>query len=242
MDFSHLDIPCHIGIIMDGNGRWAKKRFLPRVAGHWKGMQTIRRIVKLSTKIKLKYLSLYAFSVENWKRSDLEVEFLMQLMDKYLSDEIKDLNRNNVRLNFTGRINELNKSIRDKIDNACRVTSNNTGVVLNLVVNYSGRCELVDACRKLSKKIRGKKLKVSEIDENLIAQNLYTKDIPDPDLLIRTSGEQRISNFFLWQIAQTSIWVTPVFWPAFTEKHFYEALVFYNENHKKSLTTEVTEF
>lgn len=227
---------------MDGNGRWAKKRCLPRVAGHWKGMQTIRRIVKLSGKIKLKYLSLYAFSVENWKRPTSEVEFLMQLLDKYLSEEINNLNKNNVRLNFIGRIDELSKSVRDKIDDGCRFTSNNTGLSLNLVVNYAGRCELVDVCRELAKKVRAGKLNVSEIDEDLIAQNLYTKDIPDPDLLIRTSGEQRISNFLLWQIAHTPVWITSVYWPGFTEKHFYEALVFYNKNHKKSLTTEVTEF
>ena len=224
-------LPKHVAIIMDGNGRWAKKRGLPRLAGHREGIKRVREIVKLSRELGIPILTLYAFSVENWKRPVREVSTLMFLLKDYLKKEIDELNKNKVKLNAIGRIGDLPRAVQTALREAREKTGKNKGLLLNLALSYSGRTEIIDAVNKLARD--SKFSKTERISEKEFASCLYTSGIPDPDLLIRTSGEMRISNFFLWQLAYTEIWVTPVFWPDFRRKDFLQALLGYQERERR---------
>jgi undecaprenyl diphosphate synthase len=225
-------LPKHVAIIMDGNGRWAGARKLPRVAGHRAGIESVRDIVESSARLGLEVLTLYAFSVENWKRPHREVLTLMNLLKEFIRLELKNVHKNNIRLQAIGRIHELEESVRSELHRAMRITKDNTGMLLNVALNYSGRAELVDTFNMLFEKF-GKNGNQPPISEELISQSLYTSGIPDPDLLIRTSGEMRISNFLLWQIAYSEIYITPTFWPDFRRKHLLEALLEYQQRNRR---------
>jgi Undecaprenyl pyrophosphate synthetase (EC 2.5.1.31) len=201
-------IPQHIGIIMDGNGRWAEMRNLPRIAGHKEGIEAVRRTVKAADKYKIKYLTLYSFSTENWKRPKEEIEFLFYLMEENLKKEGEKLNKNNVKVRFSGRKWELPENLIKIMDYVENLTNENTGLNLIFAINYGGRIEIVDAVKKIVKNC----YKEEEIDENLIKKFLYLPDVPDPDLIIRTSGEKRISNFLLWESAYSEFYFTEVLW------------------------------
>jgi undecaprenyl diphosphate synthase len=222
-------IPVHIGIIMDGNGRWAEKRNLPRIAGHKEGIEAVRRTVKAASKYKIKYLTLYSFSTENWRRPKDEVEFLFSLMEKNLRKEGENLNKNNVKVRFSGRRWELPENLCEIMDYVEKLTEKNTGLNLIFAINYGGRSEIIDSIKKIVEK----RHKIEEIDENLISKYLYLPDVPDPDLIIRTSGEKRISNFLLWQSAYSEFYFTPVLWPDFDENEFLKALYDYQRRKRK---------
>jgi undecaprenyl diphosphate synthase len=225
-------LPQHIAIIMDGNGRWAKKRHLPRIAGHRAGIKAVRQSVEACARLGIPYLTLYAFSVENWKRPENEVRMLMDLLCEYLQKEIDELNRQNIRLGVIGRIQELSPRVQRDIAKARRETSANTGMLLTFALNYGARTELIDAVRALAERLRrdGDEF---VIDERAISTHLYTRDMPDPDLLIRTSGEMRISNFLLWQIAYAEIWVTETLWPDFTQLDVFRAILEYQGRERR---------
>lgn len=220
-------VPSHIAIIMDGNGRWAKKRGLPRIAGHQEGLNAVRRAVKAANSHGVKYLTLYSFSAENWKRPVEEVKFLLHLMEESLRKEGEELHKKNVKVSFIGRRNELPQELRDTMKNIEILTSGNTGLNLIFAINYGGRQEITDAVQKIVES--GEK----DITEEIIRNNLYTADIPFPDLIIRTSGEQRISNFLLWQGAYAEFYFTQVLWPAFTEDDFLKAIVVYQRRKRR---------
>ncbi|NLD61505.1 isoprenyl transferase [Candidatus Sumerlaeota bacterium] len=221
-------LPHHIAVIMDGNGRWAKRAgFAERVRGHEAGADTVRRVVRACGELNIHVLTLYAFSVENWKRPKSEVHFLMKMFEKFLKNEIDELNAGNVRLRAAGCLSDLPASVRGALDNAIAATAGNTGLILNLAISYGARTEITQAVREIAAKVSAGELSPDEIDEQTIADSLYTRGLPDPDLLIRTSGELRVSNFLLWQIAYTELWITPVLWPDFTRENLYEALVEY---------------
>jgi len=217
-------IPSHLAIIMDGNGRWAKRRGLPRVEGHRVGMEKIKDTVDICRKKGVKVLTLYAFSKQNWNRPRREVEFLMRRFEDYLDREGENLVKENIRFRVIGRIEELPLSLRKKIEKTMKMTEKNEGFFLNLAINYGGQEEIVDAVRKLSMMVKEGKISPQDIEVDLFKKYLYTEDLPYPDLLIRTGGELRISNFLLFQIAYTEFWFTPVFWPDFNEQHLDEAL------------------
>lgn len=223
------NIPQHIAIIMDGNGRWAKKRGLPRIAGHKEGVESVRVILKACAEFGVKYLTIYTFSTENWRRPQEEVGFLMSLFSMTIDREIKELMANKVKLNFLGRLSELSPELQTKTRAAMEKSKNNTGTVLNIMMNYGGRAELIDAFKKMTKE----KLATDVIDEMTISKYLYTTGIPDPDLLIRTASEMRISNFLLWQIAYSEIFVTPVLWPDFRKEQLKEAIEDYQKRIRK---------
>ena len=218
------DIPRHVAIIMDGNGRWAKKRHRPRIAGHHAGAEPVRKCVRVCARLGVTHLTLYTFSIENWTRPRTEVIGLMAFLEEVLRREVLELNQNNVRLNAIGRLDALPDATRRTLDRAIEALSKNTGVVLTLCLSYGGRAEIVDAARKLSERVAAGELKAGDIDEDAVRSMLYDPSIPDPDLLIRTSGELRVSNFLLWQIAYSEIWVTDVLWPDFTETHLLDAI------------------
>lgn len=226
-------LPSHIAVIMDGNGRWAKKRSLPRVAGHREGIKSVREIVEISAKLELKVLTLYAFSVENWKRPRTEVNTLMRLLREYLHKELKTLQKNNIRFNVIGRWRELNEAVVKDLEWGIRETAKNTGLLFNIALNYGGRTELVDTFRKIFMESNRNGRDPEGITEETISEHLYTGGQPDPDLLIRTSGEMRISNFLLWQIAYAEIWVTDVLWPDFRKQHLYEAIIDYQRRERR---------
>jgi undecaprenyl diphosphate synthase len=225
-------LPKHVAVIMDGNGRWAGLRKLPRVAGHRSGIDSVREIVRNSSRLGIEILTLYAFSVENWKRPRSEVRTLMTLLKKWIRRELDSMHSNNVKFQTIGRIQELDESVQQELNDAVQVTSKNTGMLLNVALNYSGRAELVDTFNRLLQQYDKTKNK-SLVTEEMISQSLYTSGIPDPDLLIRTSGEMRISNFLLWQIAYSELYVTPTFWPDFRLKHLLEALVDYQKRDRR---------
>ena len=225
-------LPAHIAIIMDGNGRWAKLRNLPRAAGHKAGVEPARITVETCARLGVRVLTLYAFSTENWKRPATEVSTLMRLLKEFITKELDTLARHNIRFRPLGRIHELEKTIQETLAHAAEQTAGNTGLLFNVALNYSGRAELVDAVRTLWEEFDAKGIRPS-MDEKMIAQNLYTAGLPDPDLLIRTSGELRISNFLLWQIAYTEIWVTDTLWPDFRRRHFFEALLDYQKRERR---------
>lgn len=214
------EIPAHIAIIMDGNGRWAKKRGLPRAAGHKIGIESVRDIVETCSQLGTKFLTLYTFSTENWKRPKEEVSTLMRLLLRSLKKEIEELNQNNVRLTAIGNIVSLPVAVQEELNEAIEKTKKNDGLVLNLALSYSGRWEIIEAV----KNIVNSKIKPDEIDDKLFSGFLTTKNIPDPDLLIRTSGEVRVSNFLLWQIAYSEIFISDILWPDFRRKYLYEAI------------------
>jgi undecaprenyl diphosphate synthase len=227
------EIPQHIAIIMDGNGRWAKRRGLPRVAGHREGVNSVRDIVEACAQLGVKYLTLFAFSTENWKRPKDEVNTLMKLLIKALRDETDKLHENNIKLTAIGDISSLPKPVQKELEEAMEKTKNNTAMVLNLALSYSGRWEIINAVKKIARKIKSGKIKVDDIDEKLFSNFLETSSIPDPDLLIRTSGEFRISNFLLWQLAYTEIYIANCFWPEFRRRHLYEAIRDYQRRERR---------
>jgi undecaprenyl diphosphate synthase len=224
MTLTPENIPQHVAIIMDGNGRWAKSRGLPRVAGHHTGMKTVKRITMAADRLGIKYLTLYAFSTENWKRPKAEVEFLMKLPQEFLAIELDDLIRNNVQVRMMGYREDLPDYTLAAIEQAVSKTEGNTGLVLNFALNYGSRKEMLDAVRLLSQDIQEGRLKPEDITEERFEACLLSAKLPDPDLLIRTSGELRISNFMMWQLAYSELWFTDVYWPEFTEEHFNEAI------------------
>jgi undecaprenyl diphosphate synthase len=225
-------LPKHVAVIMDGNGRWARLRKLPRVAGHRAGIESVRDIVESSARLGFQVLTLYAFSVENWKRPRREILTLMNLLKEYVRLELKNVHKNNIKFQAIGRIQELDRSVRVELQRAMRTTRNNTGMVLNVALNYSGRAEIVDTFNTLFRKLKENGHK-HPVNEELISQFLYTSGIPDPDLLIRTSGEMRISNFLLWQIAYSEIYITQTFWPDFRRKHLLEAILEYQQRDRR---------
>jgi len=226
-------IPQHIAIIMDGNGRWAKKRNMPRTFGHRAGVETIREIVKASSEIGVKYLTLYAFSTENWKRPSDEVNALMNLLVEYLRNEVEELHKNNVIINTIGDISKLPQVCQDELKAAFEKTKNNTGLTLNLALNYGSRDEIIRATKKIAEMVKNNEIKLEDIDEKLISSCLYTSDMPDPDLLIRPSGEYRISNFLLWQIAYSEFWFSHIFWPDFKRNDLYKAIYDYQKRDRR---------
>ena len=226
-------LPRHVAIIMDGNGRWAKQRGLPRIEGHRAGAESVREVVRVCGELGIEYLTLYAFSIENWNRPKLEVTALMHLLEFYLKQEIPELNKNNVRLAAIGRIHELPQTAQRQLARSIEALRQNTGLTLVLALSYGGRAEIVDAARSLAREIKAGRIEVADIDEKAIAQHLYTRGIPDPDLLVRTSGEMRVSNFLLWQISYTELVVTQTLWPDFRKPQFYAAIEEYNQRHRR---------
>ena len=222
--FDKDKLPQHLAIIMDGNGRWAERRGLPRSVGHREGAKTVRRVIINCIDFNIPILTIFAFSTENWKRPKKEIIYLIKLFERVLSKEKANLVKNNIKINFIGRLDNLPNSLTEKMKELHESTKRNNKLILNIAINYSGRTEIVDALKSILLKIDNKKLSIEEINENTIRDNLYTHNLPDPDLLIRTAGEMRISNFMLWQIAYTELWVTPVFWPDFDENNLVEAI------------------
>lgn len=216
--------PTHVAIIMDGNGRWAGKRGQPRTEGHYAGVKTVRRVVEVASEIGLKYLTLFTFSVENWSRPKDEVASLMELLAKTTLEEVSDLMKNNVRLITTGRIDGIPLIRRQVLKSAIRKTAKNSGLTLNLALNYGGREEIIDAIKKIGTEIQAGKIDPQAIDDKLFARYLYTADLPDPDFLIRTSGENRLSNFLIWQTSYTEIYITDTLWPDFDQLDFTKAI------------------
>jgi undecaprenyl diphosphate synthase len=226
-------LPEHIAIIMDGNGRWAKRRNLPRTAGHEAGVEAVRKVVRASAELGIKILTLYTFSVENWKRPREEVAALMRLLTRTTRREIDELDRNNVRLITTGHVDELSVARRKVLALAAEKTRENDGLVLNLALNYGGRTEIIDAVRSIALGIRTGHIQPNEINESLFSNYLYTAGLPDPDLLIRTSGEMRISNFLIWQTSYTELYVTEVLWPDFGRRELFEAVIEYQKRERR---------
>jgi len=227
-------LPRHVAIIMDGNGRWAGKRMLKRFLGHQQGAEAVQYVVETASRIDLPYLTLYAFSLENnLRRPKSEVNFLMRLLRAYLGNNVQRMNDNNVRIRYIGRTLELPSEVQDKMRWAEEATARNTGTVLTLALNYGARSEIVDAVRSVCADIRDGKLSIADIDEDEIHRRLYTADMPDPDLIIRTSGEMRISNFLLWQIAYSEIYVTDRLWPDFRGLHMLEAIEDYQRRERR---------
>jgi len=228
------NLPRHIAIIMDGDRRWAVQRNLPKTEGHRFGRESVRDVVRACGELGIEVLTLYTFSTENWSRSRKEVQSLMRWLREALRDEIAELDRNNVRLNAIGRIEGLPKSVQVALRKALKTTKDNTGLRLNLALNYGGRSELVDAFQRLAAEVKNGRLDPGEIDEAAISGALYTAGMPDPDLLIRPSGEMRLSNFLPWQMVYTEIWfATDVYWPDFRRQHLYEAITRYQQRQRR---------
>lgn len=226
-------LPTHIAIIMDGNGRWAKERGLSRLVGHQNGVESVRKVTEAATKIGIKYLTLYTFSTENWNRPQAEVDALMELLVENIVKETPTFHKNNVRLEAIGDLERMPAHVLARLRACIAETSVNTGLTLVLALSYSSRWELTDAMRKIAKKVAAGEISVDEITEQTVAQHLTTAAIPDPDLLIRTSGEVRISNFLLWQIAYSELYFTPTHWPDFREEEFYKAIVDYQHRERR---------
>lgn len=243
-NFAGIDlakIPQHIAIIMDGNGRWARdKGFADRIKGHEAGSESVKSVVRACGKLGVKVLTLYAFSVENWQRPHAEVSALMELLDEFLLQETAEICRNNVKLVVSGRIEDIPVKTRTALEETIRLSANHTGLVLNLALSYGGRTEILDAVTAIAKEIKQGTLSVDQIDETVISRHLYQPDLPDPDLLIRTSGELRVSNFLLWQIAYTEIHVTPVLWPDFREGDLMTAIMDYQKRERRFGKVSVT--
>ena len=218
---------------MDGNGRWAKQKGLPKIMGHREGAESVRDILKACGKIGIKYLTLYAFSMENWKRPPTEVSGLMGLLGMLLDRETKNLIKNNVRLNIIGRMSDLPENLQKKLSKSIELTKNNIGVALTLALSYGGRADIVDAARKICDDIEAGRLKKEDVNEEVFSHRLSTKDMPDPDLLIRTSGEMRISNFLLWQISYSELYVTKKMWPEFKRRDLERAIAEYQKRQRR---------
>ncbi len=225
--------PRHIAIIMDGNGRWAERQNLPRVAGHERGVDSVRRITEECARLKIEQLTLYCLSSENWKRPQTEINFLMHLLEQYMIEERSTIMENNVRVRMLGRRSEIPEQVLHELDKTVEMSSQNSGMWLNLAINYGGRAEIVDAMRAIGQQIAAGSLRPDDVDEAMVTSQLYTAGAPDPDLLIRTAGEMRISNFLLWQISYTEIWVTEKCWPAFDEATLHEAIAAYAARHRR---------
>jgi undecaprenyl diphosphate synthase len=217
-------LPAHVAIIMDGNGRWAKKRGLKRFKGHENGTAAVRNIVRASRELGIKYLTLYAFSEENWKRSKIEIMALMTLLTRFLNSELEEMQKTGIRLNSIGRIEKLPLDVRTTLLDSIKQTSSNNKLILTLALSYGGRQELVDAIKKIAAHVEDGKLKNSDVSNELVSKYLYTAGMPDPDLLIRTGGEYRVSNFLLWQMAYTEMFITRTLWPDFREEDFKIAI------------------
>jgi undecaprenyl diphosphate synthase len=217
-------LPRHIAVIMDGNGRWARERGLERVEGHLRGADTVRKVVEECCRLNIGQLTLYSFSSENWKRPRQEIDFLMDLLKHYLVAERPEIMKQNISFRVIGRRSELDSEVVKEIEETERISSANSGLTLALAVNYGSRTEIVDAVRAIAERVRAGNLDPATIDESTISQSLYTAGMPDPDLLIRTAGEMRVSNYLLWQISYAELWVTPVCWPDFTTEVFHSAL------------------
>jgi undecaprenyl diphosphate synthase len=226
-------LPRHVAMIMDGNGRWAKERHLPRIEGHRAGAESARIIIRTAGELGIKYLTLYAFSVENWNRPKDEVDALMKYLVHYLKSETPELNRNNVRLEVIGQIYRLPEAVQEHLMRSITTLSRNNGLTLIMALSYGGRTEIVDAVRSIATRVKEGKLDPADITERVFAEHLYTANIPDPDVLIRTSGEMRVSNFLLWQISYTELVVTPTLWPDFRKPQFYAALEEYHRRHRR---------
>ncbi len=226
-------LPRHIAIIMDGNGRWAKKRSLERIMGHRRGMESVRTVVRECNDLGVEALTLYAFSTENWNRPRAEVKALMALLKRYIRAEINELHEKNIRVQAIGALENLPEDVLKVLQEGVEKTKNNSGMVLNVALSYSGRDEILRAVADIADKVRQGALATADIDEQTFSGFLDTADLPDPDLLIRTSGEMRVSNFLLWQIAYTEIYVTDVLWPDFSRDHLYQALVDYQTRRRR---------
>ncbi len=233
IDLSEVELPRHIAIIMDGNGRWARKRLLNRINGHKKGIEVVRDVVTCCRELGLDYLTLYTFSRENWQRPAEEVGFLMRLLEKHLKSEEELFIKNGIRFKAIGNISDLPESVRDVIEHLERKTASFTEMHLQLALSYSGREEIVSAARVLAARVKSGEMQESDITEENFSQGLYTAGIPDPDLLVRTSGECRISNFLLWQLAYTEIHITDVLWPDFTRAHLEQAIRDYHRRERR---------
>jgi len=246
LELDELRLPRHIAIIMDGNGRWASRRSLPRIAGHRSGVQSVRAVIETCARLHIPALTLYAFSLENWRRPKTEIDFLMRLLREYLRKELPAIHRNNIRMQVIGRADQLPEAVQQDIEKAEELTRANTGMVLTVALNYGGRAELVDAFNSILARLRGaghngngngnghkNGLETLRVDEQMIADHLYTAGLPDPDLLIRTSGEMRVSNFLLWQIAYAEIYVTETLWPDFRRLELYAALADFQKRERR---------
>ncbi len=236
LDLTDVDlnnIPKHIAIIMDGNGRWAKAQGKVRTFGHQAGAETLKTIVRAADKLGVKAISAYAFSTENWKRPVTEVNFIMELLSRYLTSESAESNENNVQVRFIGSREGLPEIVKEKMDNAIEQTKNNTGIILNLAINYGGQAEILNAVQEIAAEAAAGKLSVADITNEVFENHLYTKGLPAPDLLIRPGGDLRISNFLLWQIAYAEIWITDVFWPDFTPEHLLQAIRTYQGRERR---------
>jgi undecaprenyl diphosphate synthase len=234
IDFERL--PAHIAIIMDGNGRWAQSRKLPRVEGHRAGIAAVREAVETCARLDVEVLTLYAFSLENWKRPKREVDTLMKLLKRYLGLELSALIKNNIRFQVIGRLADLPDDVVEELEQGIQRTRQNTGLLFNIALNYGGRAEIVDACRALVRKALAggaDSIGPDMLDEQLLSAHMYTAGMPDPDLLIRTSGELRVSNFLLWQIAYAEIWVTDTLWPDFHKRDLFEAIIDYQKRDRR---------
>ena len=227
------NLPRHVAVIMDGNGRWAKARHLPRIEGHRRGADSAREIIRTAGELGIKYLTLYAFSAENWNRPKDEVDALMKYLVYYLKSETNELNKNNVRLEVIGQIHRLPDNVQEHLQKSIATLSKNNGLTLIMALSYGSRIEIVEAVRAIADKVKHGKIDPADITEKIISENLWTRNIPDPDLMIRTSGEMRISNFLLWQLSYAELLITPTLWPDFRKPQFYAALEEYARRHRR---------
>ena len=226
-------MPQHIAIIMDGNGRWAKSRGLPKIAGHRAGAAVVKKVIKESVELGVKVLSLYAFSTENWKRPKKEITALMRLLEQSLRSQLVIAQKNNIRILISGKSSGLPISLQRQIEDVVKKTKDNSRLILNLALNYGGREEILRATREIASKVKQRKLEVGGIDQRLFSNHLYTRGLPDPDILIRTSGEQRVSNFLLWQISYSELYFTPKLWPEFKKQDLIEAILEYQKRQRR---------
>ena len=232
-------LPQHVAIIMDGNGRWAKKRGALRIFGHQHGVTAVRETVEAAAEIGIKYLTMYAFSTENWNRPKFEVDALMDLLVRTINNETETLKKNNIRLIAIGNIESLHKDCYNELMKTIKITENNTHMTLVLALSYSSKWEIIEAVKSIAQKVKNNELEIAEIDQNIISDSLSTKGMPDPEILIRTSGEYRISNFLLWQLAYSELYFTPVLWPDFRKDDFYKAIINYQERERRfGMTSE----
>ncbi|MEQ8538588.1 MAG: isoprenyl transferase [Coleofasciculus sp. D1-CHI-01] len=232
-DLDQERLPKHVAVIMDGNGRWAKRRGIPRIMGHRRGVDTLKRLLRCCDDWGIQALTAYAFSTENWGRPIEEVEFLMTLFERVLIRELKEMMEENVRIQFVGNLTALPQSLQNQIERAMTQTQNNTGIQFTVATNYGGREEILQACRTIATQVQQGEIQPEDIDEALFSRHLYTANIGDPDLLIRTSGEMRLSNFLLWQMAYAEFYITDAFWPDFDREAFHQALIAYQKRERR---------
>lgn len=227
-------VPQHLAIIMDGNGRWAEKRGLPRTFGHRQGVKRVEEIIKAACELRIRVLTIFAFSTENWNRSKQEIDMLMKYLEFFLKNKIGDFNKNNIRLNVMGRRDRIPAYLVRALEHAVKTTADNTGLIFNLALDYGSRLEIINAVKSIAREIkRDKSFDINSIDEHYFSQHLYTRGLPDPDLLIRTSGEERLSNFMLWQLSYAELYFPQVFWPDFKKKDLEEAIKVFNQRQRR---------